>query len=155
MGVNTVSDQPLLMGHLGLNVSDLTRSVSFYQDVFRLSLVRQSSDADRRYAFLGDGQKVVLTLWQQSQGSFANDRAGLHHLAFEVSSIDDVREAERKLRALDVHFVYDGVVAQGEGAQSGGIYFEDPDGIRLEIYAPTGAEGLPAPVPGAPTCGFF
>jgi lactoylglutathione lyase len=116
MGVNTVSDQLLLMGHLGLNVSDLTRSVSFYQDVFRLSLVRQSSDADRRYAFLGDGQKVVLTLWQQSQGSFANDRAGLHHLAFEVSSIDDVREAERKLRALDVHFVYDGVVAQGEGA---------------------------------------
>lgn len=41
-----------------------------------------------------------------------------------------------------------------EGAQSGGIFFEDPDGTRLEIYAKDGASGA-APVTGAPTCGFF
>ena len=33
--------------------------------------------------------------------------------------------------------------------------FEDPDGIRLEIYAPTGAGDHAAPTPGAPSCGFF
>ena len=38
---------------------------------------------------------------------------------------------------------------------SGGVYFTDPDGIRLEIYAPTGAEIAPAPTKTAPTCGFF
>ena len=34
-------------------------------------------------------------------------------------------------------------------------FFTDPDGIRLEIYAPAGADTAPAPTPGAPTCGFF
>ena len=51
--------------------------------------------------------------------------------------------------------VYDGVVPHGEGASSGGVFFTDPDGIRLEIYAPSGADTAPAPTQGAPTCGFF
>ena len=37
-------------------------------------------------------------------------------------------------------FHHDGVVPHGEGASSGGIFFEDPDGIRLEIYTATGAD---------------
>ncbi|MES2462541.1 MAG: VOC family protein, partial [Armatimonadota bacterium] len=37
---------------------------------------------------------------------------------------------------------------------SGGLFFEDPDGTRLEIYAPSGVEGT-VPTSGAPTCGFF
>ncbi|CAM5442132.1 hypothetical protein SAVIM338S_02651 [Streptomyces avidinii] len=47
------------------------------------------------------------------------------------------------------------IVAHGEGARSGGIFFHDPDGTRLEIFSPTVDEGLEAPVEGAPTCGFF
>jgi hypothetical protein len=35
------------------------------------------------------------------------------------------------------------------------VFFTDPDGIRLEVYAPTGADVIAAPVSGAPTCGFF
>ncbi len=50
---------------------------------------------------------------------------------------------------------HDGVVAHGEGASSGGIFFTDPDGIRLEVYAPRGAEAEPAPTGESPTCGFF
>ena len=48
-----------------------------------------------------------------------------------------------------------GIVPHGEGASSGGIFFEDPDGTRLEIYAPAGANTAPAPSGTAPTCGFF
>jgi hypothetical protein len=47
------------------------------------------------------------------------------------------------------------VVPQQEGAEVASLYFTDPDGIRLEIYSPTGAAGLAAPVPGAPSCGLF
>jgi lactoylglutathione lyase len=49
---------------------------------------------------------------------------------------------------------HDGVVAHAEGSASGGVFFTDPDGIRLEIYAPTGSEGH-APHQDGPTCGFF
>ena len=110
----------------------------------------------RRYAFLGDDDRLVLTLWQQSDGRFAVDRPGLHHLSFEVADLDAVRAAEQRVRALGARLHHDGVVPHGEGASSGGIFFEDPDGIRLEIYAPAGDEPLPgAPTADAPTCGFF
>jgi lactoylglutathione lyase len=142
-------------GHLGINVSHLDRSRAFYQRVFGLDVVHDSQQEGRRFVFLARDGKLVLTLWQQAEGRFDSARPGLHHLSFQVESIGQVRAAERTLRELGVTFAYEGIVPHAEGADSGGIFFEDPDGLRLEIYAPTGAAGHPAPVPGAPTCGFF
>lgn len=145
----------LRTGHIGLNVTDLDRSLAFYRDVLGFALIGEGKEEDRRYAFLGDGAALVLTLWQQAEGGFRADRAGLHHLAFEADSIERVREYEEALRTYGVDFAYDGVVAHREGAASGGIFFHDPDGTRLEISVPSGAEDAPAPVESAPTCGFF
>ncbi|WP_028478629.1 VOC family protein [Nocardia sp. CNY236] len=142
-------------GHIGLNVSDLDRSVDFYCRVLGFQQLAASVGAERRWAFLGTGDEPVITLWEQSAGVFSAETPGLHHLSFRVDSIDQVRAVELALRELSVTFAYDGVVAHGEGAASGGIFFSDPDGIRLEIYAPRGAESAPAPSGVAPTCGFF
>jgi catechol 2,3-dioxygenase-like lactoylglutathione lyase family enzyme len=142
-------------GHVALNVTDLTRSTAFYRTVLTLDVLGERTDGDRRFALLGRDGALVLALWEQSAGEFATDRPGLHHLSFEVADMDAVRRAEAVLRDLDVTFAHDGIVPHGEGAASGGVFFTDPDGVRLEIYAPTGAEGIPAPTPGAPTCGFF
>ncbi|GLV54142.1 lactoylglutathione lyase [Dictyobacter sp. S3.2.2.5] len=142
-------------GHIGLNVSNLEQSKHFYQSIFGFSVTWESHEAGRRYAFLSDGQQLVLTLWEQSEGTFAKDRPGLHHLSFRVSSIDDVHVFEERLKNLQAHVLYDGVVPHGEGEDSGGLFFEDPDGIRLEIFAPSGASKNPAPHASAPTCGFF
>jgi len=141
-------------GHIGLNVSDIDRSVSFYKDLLGFQVLLEGGAGDRKFAFLGDGGKPVLTLWQQSTGSFEKRRPGLHHFAFEVGAVDEVRRLEAKLHARGIHFHYEGIVPHVEGAASGGIYFEDPDGIRLEVYAPEGVHGA-APVAGAPSCGFF
>ena len=145
----------LQTGHIGLNVSDLARSKQFYQEVFGFVTVLESQDAERAFVFLGDGDKLVLTLWQQSAGNFSKDTPGLHHLSFQVSDIVQVKEAEGRLKAIDATFFHDGIVPHREGAASGGIFFADPDGIRLEIYAPTGADENDAPSGAAPTCGFF
>jgi lactoylglutathione lyase len=142
-------------GHGGLNVTDLDRSVDFYRAVLGLVLVRASDEAGRRYAFLGDGRRVLLTLWQQSEGRFDAGRPGLHHLAFQVDDVAQLRDLERRLRERGAVLLYDGIVPHEEGADNGGLYFEDPDGTRLEVYAPTGAGGRPAPAGPAPSCGFF
>ncbi|MBG0827883.1 VOC family protein [Planomonospora sp. ID67723] len=142
-------------GHVGLNVSDLDTSRDFYREVFGFEVVGESSEEGRRYAFLGLDGTLVLTLWQQSEGRFATALPGLHHLSFQVPDIEAVRRAETVIRELGAAIHHDGVVAHGEGASSGGVFFEDPDGIRLEIYAPTGAGDLLAPAGAAPTCGFF
>ncbi|MEU8518110.1 VOC family protein [Streptomyces sp. NBC_01216] len=142
-------------GHTGLNVTDLQRSLGFYRDVLGFEPLGEGAEEGGRFALLGQDGQLVLTLWQQADGAYDSGRSGLHHLAFRAESIERVEAAETALRALDVSFAYEGVVAHGEGSASGGIFFHDPDGIRLEIFAPTGAEGAPAPSGTAPTCGFF
>ncbi|GAB2635600.1 VOC family protein [Nocardia goodfellowii] len=153
--MTTATTTPLVTGHIGLNVSDLDRSVEFYRRVLGFEQLAASTDGEQRWAFLGADGKLLVTLWQQSEGVFSAERPGLHHLSFQVDTIEQVRAIEAGLRELNVTFAHDGVVAHGEGASSGGIFFTDPDGIRLEIYAPAGAESAPAPHGAAPTCGFF
>lgn len=145
----------LRTGHVGLNVTDLDRSLAFYRDALGFQTLGEGKEEGRRFAFLGQDDELVLTLWQQADGAFAPASAGLHHLALSAGAIEEVREYEERLKSLGVDFAYEGVVAHGEGAASGGIFFHDPDGTRLEISVPTGAEDSSAPVTGAPTCGFF
>jgi lactoylglutathione lyase len=150
-----VQHNSLQTGHIGLNVSDLDRSKRFYQEVLGLDDLGGSEDPDRPYAFLGRSGDVLLTLWAQSDGSFQPGRPGLHHLAFRVDSMDEVRAAQARLRAVGATVLHGGIVPHREGAASGGVFFEDPDGTRLEIFAPQGAEDGKAPFHDAPTCGFF
>ncbi|MFJ3338990.1 VOC family protein [Streptomyces sp. NPDC086766] len=147
----------LRTGHIGLNVTDLDRSLAFYRDVLGFALLAEGKEDDRRYAYLGDGgDSPVLTLWQQAREPYGAERAGLHHLAFTADSAERLRAYESALRAHGVDFAHEGVVAHREGSASGGVFFHDPDGTRLEISVPSGVEGAPAPYgESAPTCGFF
>ena len=142
-------------GHIGLNVSDLERSVTFYQNVFGFETMNLSREPGRAFAFLGHGGKLLVTLWQQSAGAFPKNLPGLHHLSFQVATIEEVKQVETRLREVGAEIFHNGIVPHSEGASSGGVFFLDPDGIRLEIYAPTGADTRPAPNGTAPTCGFF
>ncbi|MFJ5259454.1 VOC family protein [Streptomyces sp. NPDC088387] len=142
-------------GRVGLSVTDLDRSLPFYAQVFGFETLAEGKDESRRWAFLGRGDEIVVTLWQQSGGGFATGTAGLHHLSFQVDSLDEIAAVQSLLRELGTEFVHEGVVAHGEGAGSGGIFFNDPDGIRLELFVASGVAGSPAPSGSEPTCGFF
>ncbi len=142
-------------GHIGINVSDIARSRAFYTRAFGLEVMGESQEENKQFVFLGEGGTLFVTLWQQSAGRFDAGTPGLHHLSFQVESMEQVRDAEARVRELGAEFLYNGVVSHAEGAQSGGIFFRDPDGIRLEIYAPSGAGESSAPSGAAPSCGFF
>ncbi|TMS50947.1 VOC family protein [Mycobacterium sp. DBP42] len=145
----------LATGHVGINVTDLDRSVDFYRNALGFEPLAVNTEGGHRYAFLGTNGTLRLTLWQQSNGRFSTETPGLHHLSFEAASLDEVRTVEAALKVLGTQFAHDGVVAHGESTASGGIFFTDPDGTRLEVYAPNGAQDAPAPSGTAPTCGFF
>ena len=142
-------------GHVGVNVVDVDRSTRFYGEALGLDVLQRSEADGRVFAFLGVGGSPLLTLWQQASGRYEPGRPGLHHVSFQVDSVDAVQAAEARLRALGADFSHDGMVAHAEGADSGGIFFLDPDGTRVEVYAPAGVHGSPAPSGAAPTCGFF
>jgi catechol 2,3-dioxygenase len=64
-------------------------------------------------------------------GNAPASRAGMHHLAFEVDSIDEVLRARDHLEKHDVPI--DFVGRRRAGAQVA-VEFRDPDGHALEIY---------------------
>jgi len=142
-------------GHVGLNVTEIERAKDFYQTICDFEIMSESEEAGKRFAFLGQNGQLLLTLWEQSKGDFVTDRPGLHHLSFEVSDIDQVQGFEQRLRAYGIEPLHDGLVSHDEGASSGGIYFLDPDGIRLEIFSGSGFDQHNGAYEGAPTCGFF
>lgn len=141
-------------GHIGLNVNDLERSKEFYQEVFGFELKGESTDEERKFAMLANNGKLVLTLWQQSSAEFSKQTAGLHHLSFQAKSVGQIKSIEAKLREKGAKLIYDGIVLHSEGAKSGGIFFEDPDGIRLEIFTAEGLDEFSA-LESKTGCGFF
>ncbi|MEK3884653.1 VOC family protein [Paenibacillus sp. PL2-23] len=143
------------VGHVGLNVSNLERSHAFYSDLFALETIRKSEEEGRRYAFLGHNGRVTLTLWEQSSTAYSKSHAGLHHLAFEADTIEIVKSMEHKLAQMGVQMIYQGITAHEEGADSGGLFFLDPDGIRLEIYSPSDMKTNQHSHTEGPACGFF
>ena len=49
----------LQTGHVGLNVTDLNRSIDFYRAVLGLQLTHEGTDPERRYAMLGRDGRLV------------------------------------------------------------------------------------------------
>ena len=91
-------------------MSDLGLSKMFYEEALGFQVMGESQQEDRRYAFLGDGQKLVLAVWQQSTGLFEKSQPGLHHLSFQVESAEQVATFQEKLRQLNVPLIYEGIV---------------------------------------------
>lgn len=146
----------MFVGHVGVNVTDLDRSIAFYERVFGLEATVAPDRADpRRYARLTRDGALVLTLWPQASGSFDGATPGLHHLAFQVATAAEVEQARAVLEELGARFAYEGVVPHRDGAESGGLFFFDPDGARLEITTEHAPLTAPAPSGAAATCGFF
>lgn len=150
--------QSINLGHVGLNVTDFDGAKQFFAKVLGFETAGEGQHHGSRFAFLGHNGKMTLTLWEQSTkgAEFSVSQPGLHHLALAVDDIARLEEARAHLQAQGVTFFYDGeIVPHVEGGDSSAIYFAGPDNIRLEIFAPNGGKTLPAPVPGAPACGFF
>jgi len=120
------------MGHAVVMVQDIDRSVEFYTQVlgFKVSDVYPDSMTKGRMVFLRfNDDHHGLGLVGQAKG--ASKHRELHHMAFEVSTIDEV------FRARD-HLERNGVQVDFHGRRRAGsqvsVEFRDPDGHRLEIF---------------------
>lgn len=117
------------LGHVHLKVRELDTAVDFYARHFGLHAVER---IEGQYAFLSFG-KAHHDLALQAVGPEApgpvRAGVGLYHIAFEVPDPEAFLGAWDRLRE-------DGLphVAVDHGI-SWAVYFQDPDGNGLEIYA--------------------
>jgi len=129
----------ITVGHIGLNVSDLEISKTFYQEVLGMRVTGESLEFPVKFALLTRNGKIVLTLWEQSAARFKKRRAGLHHLAFEADSVEEISRTKGLLENLGAHWS-EGAQLYAEGSRSAAIHFKDPDGIRIELYTAESAD---------------
>jgi catechol 2,3-dioxygenase-like lactoylglutathione lyase family enzyme len=120
------------IGHVVLNVTDLERSLEFYVKVlgFEVSDIYPESMVPGGMAFMrcsADHHGVALV----GSAKAESKRIEMHHMAFEVASIDEVFRSRDHLRAHGVEIVYEG--RRRAGCQVA-VEFLDPDGYHLEIY---------------------
>jgi len=131
----TTEDPPFRVtkiGHVVLKVTDIERSLDFYTRImgFEVSDVYPDSMMPGRMAFLRfneDHHGIALV-----GGAAGESRSQeLHHMAFEVATLDEVFEARAHLEEQGVKIAFEG--RRRAGAQIA-VEFCDTDGHRLEIY---------------------
>lgn len=123
--------------HVALTVSDLGRSVPWYQALFGSKPVMDEDTGPFRHVVWLVGGQTLVGLHQfpdpVSDDAFNERRPGLDHLAFACSNRADLVEWEAQLNDLGI--AHGGVVDAPYGS---GLSFRDPDNIALEFFAPPG-----------------
>ena len=125
-----------------LNVTDLEKSVEFYQDVLGLELA--TLEAERRIAFFWVGKPgaYMLGLWEKPE-----EQVQRQHFAFRVTR-EKMKTAVEFLKAKNLevrNFLEDGTTVPMVFAwmPAVAIYFSDPDGHLLEFIAMLPDEARP------------
>src|SRR4051794_10120818 len=114
------------LGAVHLTVTDLDRSVAFYQDAIGLRLHRREDPV----AAMGAGGEDLVVLVEEQTARPAGRHAGLYHVALLLASREELARALQRLAVTRTPI---------EGASDHGIseaiYLPDPDGNGIELAA--------------------
>lgn len=119
--------------HVAIICSDYPRSKRFYTEVLGLKVIaenyREARDSYKLDLALPDGSQVELFSFPGApeRPSFP-EAQGLRHLAFLV---DDVEQVKAYLESNDVEVE---PIRIDEFTGKAFTFFQDPDGLPLEIY---------------------
>lgn len=138
------------VGHVGIQVTDMDRSLEWYRDVLGLTVTGRwpmGENGEMAFMRFTDSHHDLVLFSHPTPVTDENRHSGynaLQHIALEVSTRDEWLKALSDLRLKDVEIVQGPLIhgpegGSGPGSFEGGsgsrsFYFLDPDGNRLEIY---------------------
>ncbi len=115
--------------HVALSVTDLEKSIAWYQDVLGLERRYREAWGDRPAMLCAGSTCVALFPLRSAESSTwisGSAQPMMAHLAFRATYAD-LLEAEKNLQERGISFEF-----QNHGIAHS-IYFADPDGHKLEI----------------------
>lgn len=123
------------LGHVAVTVSDLSRSVSWYEALFGTKPVLDEDTGPFHHVVwvVGQGNLFGVHAFPDlaSKEAFGERRPGLDHVAFACASRAELESWAQHLDSLGV--AHGGIVDAHYGS---GLSFRDPDNIALEFFAP-------------------
>lgn len=110
--------------HCNINITDLARSLEFYEKALGLKEVKRKEKDSFILVFLGDGIssfQLELTWLKDREGAY-NLGDNESHIAFEVDDFGAAHEHHKKMGCICF-----------ENEEMGIYFIEDPDGYWLEV----------------------
>ena len=111
--------------HVVLHVKDLERSRRFYMDLLGMKVNHESSW--QSFLYLGEEATQMVALFEIKEGEFEGPR-DMNHMAM-VANHGTYESIKAELERA-------GVQVSGRPGDPDCIYFNDPDGHRLQIIYP-------------------
>ncbi len=116
----------LRLGPTHLTVTDLDRSIEFYENV--IGMQTRERDGDR--AVLGAGAEPVLVLQRDPEAGRPGRHAGLYHVALLFPSREELANVAQRLVASQTP-----IQGASDHLTHEAFYLPDPDGNGLELAA--------------------
>ncbi|HEX9262860.1 MAG TPA: VOC family protein [Candidatus Binatia bacterium] len=126
------------LGHVGVYVRDIERSVAFYRDILGM----QVSDRSPRGGVFMTAQDRAVEHHELLLAPGRNDDGKvnlLQQISFRCATLKDVKDFYKVF--VDNHVPINRVVSHGNTVS---IYAQDPDGNSVEVYWPSGVD-VPQP----------
>jgi catechol 2,3-dioxygenase len=113
--------------HIGLNVTDLRRSVDFYSNALGMKVMKS---ADGRFATVSFGyQHHDIALIPARGANGGPTPVGMNHFAIEVRDYCELVRFTGRL--IDAGVAIERAIDHRTGV---GVYFKDPDGNSVELW---------------------
>jgi catechol 2,3-dioxygenase len=137
----------LRLGTVHLTVSDLDRSVAYYQDTAGLRQHRREDGS----AALGTGGEDLLVLHEDPAARAPGRHAGLFHVALLYPTRLELSRTARRIATSRIP-----ISGASDHGVSEALYLRDPDGNGVELYVDRDPSVWPAPAAGtAEKVGMF
>ena len=123
------------LGHIVLYVSDLDRSVAFYEGVLGWNKLPSGDLRFRAAAFSGGRTHHELLLIEVGSGAVPipqGRRVGMYHFGLKVGDTDD--ELREVLARVQASPELASVVGASDHTVTHSLYVLDPDGNEVELY---------------------
>lgn len=129
---------PGALHHLELYVRDLERSSEFWGWVLTELGYEPFQEWDEGISWRpvgGQGAYVALVLAPEGAADLDRRSVGLNHVAFAATSRDQVDAITAELRRRDERILYPDRHPYAGGPDHYAVFFEDPDGLKVEVVA--------------------
>ncbi|MBM7602117.1 lactoylglutathione lyase [Metabacillus crassostreae] len=116
--------------HVGVQITEIEKSIKFYQDVVNLELIDQfiHTDGKLKLAFLGLNGEIIVELIEGYNPDLPEE-GKVHHIAFKVNEIE---KEKQRLEGLGVELIFDDITTLPNGAKY--LFFKGPDREWIEFY---------------------
>ena len=124
--------------HIALSTQDVEGTARFYMDVFGMKEIAKIDDPGTRGCFLSDGDiNLAILHFKNDQAAGADlgkDFSGIHHIGFEVESLEAIADKLRAAGAPRRDDINQALNIGGRQAHGNvEVKYTGPDGITIDV----------------------